>query len=137
MRGARQLVPLLLLAIVALVACTKTVRVVPPVDYATALADTTRMFQINTHDGSQYVSKKASVEGDSVLVVMKGHQVQEDPWRQKKMAKVPIRVPLANIEQISQEEIDHDQNLVIVLVGLGVLFGLALTVGWATGLSGP
>ena len=136
MTGFRLLLPAILI-IAALAACTKTVRMVELREYDTALADTTRMFEIHTRDGAQFVSKKGHVEGDTVLVVTKGYQVQTDPWRQKALANVPIYIPMASVEQISQIDIDQDTSLGVVLVILAVVLAAAFAIGWASGLGGP
>lgn len=127
----------LFLILVFLTACTKTVRIVEPADYDTALADTTHMFEIHMRDGAEFVSKKAHVEGDSVLVVTKGYQVQTDEWRQKKMASVPIPISMNNIDHISQIEIDQDTSLAVVLVTLAIVLGVAVAIGLGAGLGGP
>lgn len=137
MPGARRRAFLSVLLIVIFASCTKTVRVVQPLDYATALADSTRTFEIHMRDGSEFVSKHATMEGDTVLVVTKGYQVHTDPWRQKELATVPFTVPTRDIRSVSQVELDQDRSLAIVLIGLGALLVVAVTIGWATGLGGP
>ncbi len=136
MRGPRRFLLLIVLA-VTLAACTKTVRVVEPLDYSVPLTDTTRMFEIHTRDGAIFVSKKAQVQSDTLLVVTRGYQVQTDPWRQKKLASAPIHIPVSNISQISQIDIDQDRSLAVVLVTLAVVVGVGFLIGIGAGLGGP
>ena len=113
MHAARRLILSLVLSLTAVLACTKSVRVVEPLDYGTALTDTTLTFEIHTRDGTVFVSKKARLEADT-LVVMRGHQVQEDPWRQK-AASIPIRIPVSNIKQVSQVELARGQSFALMV----------------------
>jgi hypothetical protein len=113
MRVARRLILPLVLVIFA--ACTRTVRVVEPLDYGKALTDTTRTFEIRTRDHVQFISKSARVEGDSVLIVTKGYQVLENPMREKKAYSVPIRIPFNNIETISETELARGRSFVFLV----------------------
>ena len=122
MRGPRRLFLPLILGIAALAACTKTVRVVQPLNYGVALTDTTRMFEVRTRDHLLFVSKRAFVEGDSVLVVTKGHLVQEEPWRQKKAPSVPIRIPIQNIDMISEAELARGRSFAFLVTTFLVVF---------------
>ena len=113
MHAPRRLILSLVVSITAVLACTKSVRVVEPLDYGTALTDTTLTFEIRTRDGTVFVSKKARLEADT-LVVVRGHQVQEDPWRQK-AASTPIRIPVSNIKQVSQVELARGQSFALMV----------------------
>jgi len=124
-------VPTALLSVVAvavLASCTKAVRI-SPVDYASALSDTTRTFQIRTHDGHEFVSEKAVIEQDSVLVVSRGYEVQVDARRQK--ASAPFEIPLNDIESASQVELSQDRSLVLALAILAVVVAGAAVLAMA------
>ena len=137
MRALQRLIFPLILSIATLLACTKTARIVEPLDYDTALTDTTRMFEIHTRDKSVFISRKAIVQGDTMLVVMRGYQVQDDPWRQKKMASTPIHIPFNSVGHVSEIEIAQDRSLTVVLVTLAIVVAVAFAIGIGSGLAGP
>ena len=112
-------------------ACTKSIRIEPDV-FPSALSDSTRQFDLHMKNGTEFVSRKASVT-DSVVVITSGYQIQTDPWRQMDLLKPPITLSLNDVEHVSEVQTPDRDNmaLVIVLASLAILlaFGIVHSFG--------